>query len=62
MTPETVTAADLRVGEYVPTGVPIACCGTEMELTIGSEIDDWECNTCFLAVVVDLGRVDSIGR
>lgn len=62
MAAERINASDLTVGEYVPTGLPIICCGTEMELTIGADTDDWECGTCLLAVVIDLGRVDSIGR
>lgn len=62
MTPETITASDLTVGEYVSTGVPIHCCDKPMELTIMGTSDDWECGTCFLAVVVEDGRVDSIGR
>ena len=57
---EMINAAGLRVGEDVPTGLPIVCCGTPMELTIMGGSDDWECGTCLL--VVEDGRVDSIGR
>lgn len=62
MTSETITAADLHAGEYVPTGLPITCCGQSMELTIMGTSDDWECGTCHLAVVVEDGRVDLIAR
>lgn len=62
MTPDTITATDLRVGERVPTGLPIHCCGQPMELTILGTCDDWECSTCHLAVVVEEGTVDLIAR
>ncbi|MCX4780921.1 hypothetical protein [Streptomyces sp. NBC_01264] len=62
MSTETITATDLTVGEYVGTGTPIVCHGQPMELTLMGTSDDWECGTCFLAVVVEDGRVDSIGR
>lgn len=59
---DRLNAADLRIGEEVPTGFPLTCCGSEMELTILGDSDDWECSNCYLAVVIDAGRVDSIGR
>lgn len=62
MTTETITAADLTVGEYVPTGTPITCCGQPMELTIMGDSDDFECGTCYLAIVVEDSRVDTISR
>ncbi|MBT2467825.1 hypothetical protein J7E97_08050 [Streptomyces sp. ISL-66] len=60
--PEIIAASDLRIGEDVPNGIPITCCGSPMELTITGDSDDWECGTCHLAVVVEAGRVDLIAR
>lgn len=49
-------ASDLTVGQTVPYGIPIVCCGTEMAVEGDADGLDWACD-CGTTVTTLRGAV-----
>lgn len=54
------TISELELGEELPQGVTPTCCGTDMDLDLRIDGNDWTCLTCRAFVATEDGIVVAI--